>query len=161
MKPISPTEREYLDSLQSRSRRKRSKPKPGRPEEPDREKCVCFLSTCVTESEMDAFERLRLREAFPPSRSTFNRFLIKEALHHFRDGFPDTFVAAWAASGLPQWWGPETAAAGPVAPQGGHDCGSAVVRSAAADPAKPGQAALSCYTGQQLHRTLGNSPSSP
>lgn len=105
MKPISPSEREYLDSI--RSKRKRSKPKPGRPEDSDREKCVCFLSTCVTESEMDAFEILRLREPFPPSRSTFNRFLIKAALLRFEGGFPETFVAAWAGAGLPTWWGPE------------------------------------------------------
>ena len=79
MKPITPAEREYLDTLPARARRKRAKPKPGRPEDPHREKCVCFLSTCVTETEMDAFEQLRLREAFPPSRSTFNPFLIKAA----------------------------------------------------------------------------------
>ena len=61
MKPIIPAEREYLDSLPARARRKRAKPKPGRPDDPQREKCVCFLSTCVTESEINAFERLRLR----------------------------------------------------------------------------------------------------
>ena len=118
MKPISPDERAYLDSLPARTRRKRVKPKPGRPEDPQREKCVCFLSTCVTEAEMDAFEVLRLREPFPPSRSTFNRFLIKAALNRFREGFPETFGSAWAAAGLPQWWGPEAAPAAPVASQG-------------------------------------------
>ncbi len=63
---------------------------------------------------MDAFELLRLREPFPPSRSTFNRFLIKSALHRFREGFPETFVSAWADAGLPQWWGPEAASDAPV-----------------------------------------------
>ena len=120
MKPITPAEREYLDTLPARARRKRAKPKPGRPEDPHREKCVCFLSTCVTETEMDAFEQLRLREAFPPSRSTFNPFLIKAALQRFHDGFPDTFVVAWTAAGLPQWWGPEASPdAAPVSTQGG------------------------------------------
>ena len=138
MKPITPAEREYLDSLPARARRKRAKPKPGRPEQVDREKVVCFLSTCVTEAEMDAFERLRLREAFPPSRSTFNRFLIKEALHLFRDGFPDTFVSAWAASGLPQWWGPEASSDAPVFAARGTECGPAAARSAVADPEQRG-----------------------
>ena len=119
MKPISPDERSYLDSLPSRSRRKRVKPKPGRPEDPQREKVVCFLSTCVTESEMDEFEALRLMEPFPPSRSTMVRFLVKAALQRFRDGFPESFVSAWTAAGLPQWWGPEAAPAAPVLTQGG------------------------------------------
>ena len=56
MNPITPDERAYLDSLPARSRRNRAKPKPGRPEDLRRENIVCFLSTCVTESEMDAFE---------------------------------------------------------------------------------------------------------
>lgn len=137
MKEITPQQREYLDSLPPRSRRKRSKPKPGRPEDPHREKCVCFLSTCVTEAEMDAFELLRLREPFPPSRSTFNRFLIKSALHRFREGFPETFVSAWAAAGLPQWWGPEASPDASVYTQGGTRSASAGAQRQAV-PAQPG-----------------------
>ena len=137
MKAISPDERAYLDTLPSRTRRKRVKPKPGRPEDPQREKCVCFLSTCVTESEMDEFEILRLREPFPPSRSTFNRFLIKAALERFRAGFPETFVSAWAAAGLPQWWGPEASSDATVHPPGGTGSAPTGAKRPAV-PAQPG-----------------------
>ena len=152
MKPISPDERAYLDSLPARTRRKRVKPKPGRPEDPQREKCVCFLSTCVTESEMDAFERLRLREPFPPSRSTFNRFLIKEAVQRFRDGFPDTFVAAWLSAGLPPWWGPEAASVAPVTIPRGH-AGSSAGCEAPGGRAAGADAALSCLITKQNSQT--------
>ena len=119
-------------------RSQRKPPRPGRKPQPEREKCVCFLSTCVTESEMDDFETLRLMEPFPPSRSTLVRFLIKAAVLRFRDGFPETFVSAWAASGLPQWWGPEASSDAPVYAARGTECGPAAARSAVADPAQRG-----------------------
>jgi hypothetical protein len=97
----------------------RRRVRPGRAPDPKREKCDFFLSTCVTEAEIEAFESLRLREPFPPSKSTFTRFLIKAALRLYEDGFPEGFVAAWLTAGLPQWWGPEASSDAPAPPQGG------------------------------------------
>ena len=73
---MSPERLPHVDARIPFPRRSQRKPpRPSRKPQPHREKCVCFLSTCVTESEMDAFETLRLMEAFPPSRSTMVRFL--------------------------------------------------------------------------------------
>jgi hypothetical protein len=74
MKPIPPR----------RIKRPRPTPppvlKPGPVPDPTRDKCVCNLTTLITETEWQQFEKLRLSIPFTPTRSQFVRYLIRESL---------------------------------------------------------------------------------
>ncbi len=54
--------------------------KPGPVPDPTREKCECNLTTLITDAEFQVFEKLRLSMEFPPTRSQYVRYLMRESL---------------------------------------------------------------------------------